>query len=85
MLAVLTGVSASKSPTRIGSALAAAPATVAQTSAPATTTHKIIYDGYALMITASGRTSGRASFDIGACLARARDAYSDPHWLGSPN
>jgi hypothetical protein len=52
MLAGLAGVSASKSPTRIGSALAVAPATVAQTSAPAaaTTTHKIIYDECALMI-----------------------------------
>ena len=52
MLAALTGVSASKSRRRIGNALAAAPATVAQTSAPAaaTTTHKITYDHYSLMI-----------------------------------
>ena len=50
LLAVLTGVSASKSPTRIGNAFA--PATVAQTSAPAaaTTTHKSTYDHYSLMV-----------------------------------
>ena len=41
-----------ETPTRIGNALAAAPATVAQTSAPAaaTTTHKSTYDHYSLMI-----------------------------------
>ena len=50
VLVVLTGVSASKSHTRSRNALAAAPATVAQTSAPgAATTYKITYDHYSLI------------------------------------